>query len=194
MSATEITALVVGLVVLIAIVLLAIFLVSRRRRDQRREQARQEFGGEYERTAEERGSEEEAESELRERREHVESEVRPLSGERREHYEERWSEVEKIFVDNPGRAVEMADRAVADLLDERNVVSDAAQSDEDTGRRLAATYPEAAGDYREARRVRADVVAREARGTSGATDEETTEDLRRTIRRYRSVYEQLLRS
>ena len=36
-----------------------------------------------------------------------------------------------MFVENPQRSVEIADRAVADLLEERNVVADPAQSDEE---------------------------------------------------------------
>ena len=36
-------------------------------------------------------------------------------------------EVECVSVENPGRAVEMADRTVTDLLEERNFVADPAQ-------------------------------------------------------------------
>ncbi len=55
-------------------------------------------------------------------------------------------------------------------------------------------YPEIAGDYREARRVRADIIARSGRGSVSGEDseEETTEDLRQTIRKYRSIYERLV--
>src|SRR5215204_6843571 len=86
------------------------------RREEQRERSREEFGSEYERTAEERGSEEEAERELRERRGRVERQVEPLSEESRGHYEERWGEVEQVFVDNPERSIEMADRTVSDIL------------------------------------------------------------------------------
>ncbi|CAA9416134.1 MAG: hypothetical protein AVDCRST_MAG78-703 [uncultured Rubrobacteraceae bacterium] len=196
MTTTTLTIIIV-VVAVILIALVAILLFSRRsrsrRREEQRERTRAEFGEEYERTARERGSEEEAEKELRRRRGRVERQVVPLSGESRQQYEERMREVEQVFVDNPERAVEMADRTVSDLLVERNFVADAAQDDRETEEGLAAMYPEIAGDYREARRARADVVARSARDPDSGEgpDEETTEDLRQVVRKYRSVYERL---
>jgi type II secretory pathway pseudopilin PulG len=192
------TALIVIIVVVVIVVLLlALFFASRRRAAQRseeqRERSREEFGSEYERMAQERGSEEEAERELRERRGRVERRVEPLSEESRGRYEEQWKEVEKVFVDNPERSIELADRAVSDILSERNFVSDAGQSDEETERGLAAMHPEVADDYREARRIRADVVARSAGRAVDDSDEESTEELRQAIRKYRAVHEQLVR-
>jgi len=188
------------LVILVGIVSLVIYFASRRRQMQRgeeqRERTREEFGSEYERAAEERGSEEEAEKELRQRRGRVERQVEPLSDESRQRYEERWREVEGIFVENPERSVELADRAVSELLEERNFIADASQSDQDTERGLAAMHPEVANDYREARRARAGVVARSARGPDDSSGEESdekgTEKLRQAIRRYRVVYERLM--
>lgn len=190
-----------GIIIAVAIliILLIAFFVSRRsrsrRREEQRERTREEFGREYERTAERRGSEEEAEKELRQRRGRVERQVQPLSDESRGRYEDQWGEVERVFVENPERSIEMADRTVTDILHERNFVSDASQSDEETERSLAVMHPEVADDYREARRIRADVVARSTRGSGGGSegsDEETTEELRQAIRKYRAVYEKLL--
>ncbi|MCA1738598.1 MAG: hypothetical protein LC740_07160, partial [Actinobacteria bacterium] len=180
--------------------LVAVPLVSRRSREQRREEqrerTREEFGEEYERTAQERGSEEEAEKELRQRRSRVERQVEPLSDESRGRYEERWGEVERVFVDNPVRSIELADRTVSDLLEERNFVNEPTQDDRETERGLGAMYPEIAGDYREARRIRAGIVSRSAQGSGESSteesNEETTEDLRQAIRKYRSVYERLM--
>ncbi len=187
--------LIVGIAVLILVVLLIIYFVTRRARarrsEQQRERTREEFGAEYDRTARERGSEEDAESELRRRRGRVERQVRPLSDDGRQRYEERWIETERLFVDNPQRSVEMADRTVSDLLDERNLVSDAAQSDEETEKNLGVLYPQAAEDYREARRTRARVIGRSADEEEGSASE-TTEEMRETIRRYRAVYERLV--
>jgi type II secretory pathway pseudopilin PulG len=194
----ETTTLIVIIVVIVIVVsLLALFFASRRRAAQRseeqRERSREEFGSEYERVAQERGSEEEAERELRERRGRVERRVESLSEESRGRYEEQWGEVERVFVDNPERSIEMADRTVSDLLDERNFVSDVGQSEEETEQDLAAMHPDIADDYREARRIRADVVARSAgRGEEGS-NEESTEELRQAIRKYRAVYERLVR-
>ena len=192
------TALIVIIVVIVIVVLLlALFFASRRRAaqrsEERRERSREEFGSEYERVAQERGSEEEAERELRERRGRVERRVEPLSEESRGRYEEQWGEVERVFVDNPERSIELADRTVSDILDERNFVSDAGQSEEETEQGLAAMHPDIADDYREARRIRADVVARSAgRGEEGS-NEESTEELRQAIRKYRAAYQRLVR-
>ena len=102
-------------------------------------------------------------------------------------------EVERVFVDNPERSIEMADRTVMDILEERNFVADPAQSDEETERELAVMHPDVADDYREARRIRADVVAGTVRSSDEGSSDETTEDLRQAIRKYRAVYERLMR-
>ena len=191
------TLIIIIVVVVIVLLLLAIYFVSRRRRAQRseqqRERTREEFGSEYDRTAQERGSEEEAERELRERRGQVERQVEPLSEESRGRYEERWSEVERVFVDNPGRSIELADRTVSEVLEERNFVSDPSQSDEETERSLAVMHPDVADDYREARRIRAEVVAGIGRFSEEGSNEETTEELRQAIRKYRVVYQRIAR-
>jgi FtsZ-interacting cell division protein ZipA len=191
------TLIIIIVVAVVVIVLLAIYFVSRRRQAQRseeqRERTREEFGSEYERTAQERDSEEEAEKELRERRGQVERQVEPLSEESRQRYEERWGEVERVFVDNPERSIELADRTVSEILEERNFVADPAQSGEDTERSLAVMHPDVADDYREARGIRADVVAGADRFSGETSEEETTEELRQAIRKYRAVYQRLVR-
>ncbi len=183
-------------VVVVVIVLLTIFFAVRRsrerRQEQQRERSREEFGSEYERTARETGSEEEADKELRRRRGSVERRVEPLSDGRREHFEGQWGEVERVFVENPERSIEMADRTVSDILSERRFVSDASQSDEETEKSLAAMHPDVADDYREARRIRADVVARSGGSPEGGAEEQSTEDLRQAIGKYRAVYGRLL--
>jgi len=187
---------VIIVVVVVVVLLVALFFASRRRAAQRseeqRERSREEFGSEYERTAQERGSEEEAERELRERRGRVERRVEPLSEESRGRYEEQWGEVERVFVDNPERSIEMADRTVSDILTERNFVSDAGQSDEETERSLAVMHPDVADVYREARGIRAEVVARSAGRAEEGSNGESTEELRQAIGKYRAVYERLV--
>jgi FtsZ-interacting cell division protein ZipA len=183
-------------VVVVVILLLAIFFAVRRSRarrlEQQRERSREEFGSEYDRTVQEKGSEEEADKELRRRRGSVERNVEPLSDERRQHFEGQWGEVERVFVDNPERSIEMADRTVSDILHERRFITDSSQSDEETERNLAAMHPDVADDYREARRMRADVVARSGGSSGDEAGEQSTEDLRQTIQRYRTVYERIV--
>jgi FtsZ-interacting cell division protein ZipA len=182
------TLIVIIVVVVVVVLLLALFFASRRRAAQRsheqRERSREEFGSEYERTVQEKGgSEEEAERELRERRGSVERRVEPLSEESRGRFEEQWGELERVFVDNPERSIEMADRTVSDVLKERNFISEAGQSDEETERSLAAVYPDVGEDYREARGIRAGIVARSAGRAEEGSNEETTEELRQAIRK-----------
>ena len=217
MNTTLLVIIIVAVVVVIAVV--ALFFILRggsedqddeqrneQEREDRRERARQEFGPEYERTARERGSEDRAAEELHDRRERVQSETEPLSDESRRRYEERWEEVEHVFVDNPDRSIEMADRTVSDILEERNFVSDASQDDEETEKRLAVAYPDVADDYREARKLRAGVVGRTSGGRSAdsegqensegdnRSDDEDTENLRQALRKYRAVYKKLIES
>ena len=192
------TALIVTIVVVIVVVilLLAIFFAVRRsrarRQEQQRERSREEFGSEYERTAQEKGSEEEAERELRRRRGRLERNIEPLPDERREHFEAQWGEVERVFVTNPAKSIEMADRTVSDVLHERRFVMDSSQSDEETEKNLAVLHPDVADDYREARRMRADVVASSGGSSGGDVEEQSTEDLRQAIERYRAVYDRLI--
>jgi type II secretory pathway pseudopilin PulG len=191
---TLLIVIIVVVVILLALVAISLFSgrSQTRRREEQRERTREEFGEEYERAAQEHGSEEEAEKQLRQRRGRVERRVLPLSTESRGRYEEQWGEVERVFVDNPERSIEMADRTVSDLLMERNFIADTAQDEQETEQSLAAMYPEVADDYREARRVRAEVVARSVGGSGEGSNEEDTEELRQVIRKYRLVYERLI--
>lgn len=179
MSGTAWTIIIV-VVVVVAIALLAAFLVSRRQAE-RQQSARQEYGSEYERMVEERGSEEEAEKELRERRERVEGEIQPLSEESQRRYEERWRGVEQSFVDDPGGALDEADRVVADILVERNFPADTRQ---EASEGVGVVYPGVVEDFREAQRTY------EEAGRSGG--EGDLEQMRRAIQGYRSVYERLM--
>jgi superfamily I DNA and RNA helicase len=95
-------------------------------------------------------------------------------------------------VENPGRSIELADRTVSEILEERNFVPDRSQSDEETERSIAVMHPDVADDYREARRIRADVVA--GRFSQEGSEEEGTEQMRQAIRNYRAVYQVLVRA
>src|SRR5215212_7048399 len=176
------TLLVILVAVAVVIALAVIFFVYRRRRGQqeRQERARQEYGPEYERVVEERGSEQEAERELRERRERVESEIQPLSEESRRRYEERWSLVERTFVDDPASSLDDADRVVEEILAERNFPTDSRQ---EASEGIGVMHPGVVEDFREAQRT-----YRGATGSEGGAD---LEEMRLAIQKYRSVYERL---
>lgn len=178
----NVTLLVIVLIALVIVVALVFFFVSRRRREQqeRQEEARREYGSEYERLVEERGSEREAEQELRERRERVDDETRPLSEERRGTYHERWQWVERTFVDDPAASLGEADQVVEEILIERNFPMDSRQ---EASEGVGVMYPEVVEDFREAQRVH-----RNATDAQGGAD---LEEMRQAIQKYRSVYERL---
>ena len=165
------------IVVAVIVIALVAFFVFRRRRQER---ARQEYGPEYERTVEERGSEREAERELTERRERMESEVQPLSEESRRRYDEQWQQVERTFVDDPRKALDDADRVVAEILTERNFPTDTRR---EASEGIGVMHPGVVEDFREAQRTYQD-----AAGTEGGGD---LEKMRQAIQKYRSVYERV---
>ena len=184
MSNTTLLVIVLIAVAVVA-VLLVVFFVFRQRRGQREQQerqerARQEYGSEYERLVEDRGSEQEAEQELRERRERVEGDVRPLSEESLRGYEERWLRVERTFVDDPGSALDEADRVVEEILVERNFPTGSRQ---EASKGVGVMHPGVGEEFREAQRT-----YRDATGSEGGAD---LEGMRRAIQKYRSVYERL---
>lgn len=175
------TTLTIIIVIAVIIVLLIAFFVFRQGRQQRRqERAREEYGSEFERVAQERGSEREAEQELRERRERMESEVQPLSEESRRRYDEQWQQVERTFVDDPKKALDDADRVVAEILTERNFPTNTRQ---EASEGLGVMHPGVVDDFREAQRTYQD-----ATGAEGGGD---LEKMRQAIQKYRSVYERV---
>jgi hypothetical protein len=178
MSTTTLVIIIVVAVVVVAA--LVAFFVFRRRGQEHQEEARREYGPEYERTVEERGSEREAEKELRERRERLEEEVRPLPEESRRRYEERWQDVERTFVEDPVASLEEADRVVEEILIERNFPTDSRQ---EASKGVGAMHPQVVEDFREAQKA-----YQEATGSEGEAD---LEEMRRAIQQYRSVYQRL---
>ena len=97
---------ILGIVVLAVIVLLAVA-ASRRSRANLRER----FGPEYEREVAARGNERDAQRHLRDvanRRDRLD--IRQLDPAARDRYTQRWQAVQTDFVDQPGRALDEADR------------------------------------------------------------------------------------
>jgi FtsZ-interacting cell division protein ZipA len=178
MDTTTLTVLIV--VAVIIIVIIAFFVFRRGQQQRRQERAREEYGPEFERVAEERGSEREAEQELRERRERMESEIQPLSEESRRRYDEQWQQVERTFVDDPGKALDDADRVVAEILTERNFPTSTRQ---EASEGLAVMHPGVVEDFREAQRIHQDAA--------GSGDGGDLEKMRLAIQKYRSVYERV---
>jgi len=147
---------------------------------RRTERLQDRFGPEYERTMEQAKSRREAESELSARmKRRQELEIQPVSAETAERYTLEWRDVQARFVDQPNEAVKDADRLVTRLMQERGYPT------EDFQQRVAdvsVDHPNVVDNYRGAHTV----WESNEQGKAG------TEDLRRAMVHYRSLFEELL--
>ena len=162
-----------------AAVLLAVAALVRNRRTQ---DLKQRFGPEYDRTIEQADSRRAAEADLRAREErHQEFDLRDLDPAAAERYREEWQRTQAEFVDDPSTAI-----AGADLLIQR-VMRDRGYPVEDFDQRaadLSVDHPDVVDDYRSAHAI----------AVACSQGKATTEDLRRAMTRYRSLFDQLVGS
>lgn len=167
---------VVAVVALVAVGLL----VRRSQYRQRTERLRQRFGPEYRRVLHERRSRRHAEAELSDReRRHAALDIRPLTAASRERYADAWGDTQRRFVDDPVGAVTMGDRMISLLMEERGYPT------EDFDQRVAdlsVEHGQVLDNYRTAR----DIAERSGRNAA------TTEELRRAMLLYRSLFDDLL--
>lgn len=166
----------------VVVLLIVIGLLMARQRRESTMELRDRFGPEYDRTVEERGSEKEARQHLgdvRDRREELD--IRSLEPAARDRYQQRWDVVQSEFVDRPGPAVDQADSIVTDVMRERGYPVDDFDTRADM---MAADHPHVVEDYRQA------TDARRRYHDSGA--DASTEELRRAMVHYRSLFERLL--
>jgi hypothetical protein len=149
-------------------------------RSRQRAHLQERFGPEYDRAVSDAPSKREAEAELREREERRdELDIKPLSPASRDRYVERWRAAQAAFVDNPRQAIGEADRLVSEVMRERGYPTD------DFERRasdISVDHPDVVENYRAAHEIS---LANDA----GKAD---TEDLRRAMKHYRSLFEELL--
>ena len=166
---------IIAAVVVIGLLLIA-WIVSRRRRT---EQLQSRFGPEYDRAVREVGPNR-AEAALLERARRVEKlAIRQLTVDERERFVTEWRLVQSRFVDTPQQAVSQADRLVDQLMTARGYpVSDFEQRAAD----ISVDHPRVVENYRAARQI----ALRHQRGQA------TTEDLRKAILYYRTLFDDLL--
>ena len=164
--------------VLAVLLVVADVLLWRTRRSQ---QLRAGFGPEYERAVTEHGDRGAAESELLERRERREKlDVQELEAAARERYAERWRATQRLFVDEPARAVAEADELVKSVMSERGY-----PVEDDFERRAAdisVDHPVVVDHYRAAHAISMDST----RGEVG------TEDLRQAMVHFRALFTELV--
>lgn len=167
----------VTLVCAVIIVLIAAYLVFQSLRTKR---LRRKFGPEYDRTVENTGSRLRAEQALEKREKRVRTfQIRPLLTVQCERFKQSWRDIQGRFVDDPKTAVAEADRLVQDVMRARGYpVEDFDQCAAD----ISVDHPVVVENYRAGH----EGVLRHGRGQA------TTEDLRRAMIHYRTLFDDLL--
>ena len=165
--------------VIVAVIVIAVisFFLARKRRSQN---LRKRFGPEYDRVLKKEGEVRRAEGVLEMRARHREKfELRPLTGETRAQFGERWRMVQSRFVDDPKGSVAQADELVSEVMVARGYpLADFEQRAAD----ISVDHPVVVENYRAAH----DIALRHSRGQT------STEDMRNAMVHYRSLFEELL--
>jgi hypothetical protein len=172
------TALIVAIavVVLVAIGVMVYYALGARRSQN----LRSRFGPEYDRTVQSAGDQRTAERELAARQEwRKHFEIHELEPAARAEYGQRWLEVQARFVDTPAEAVRDADALVNELMGKMGYPM---ESFEQMASHVSVDHPREVEDYR----------AGQALSVALAEDDASTEDMRRGIQHYRSLFESLL--
>ena len=166
-------------VILLLSVGIAFWAFAAKRRTQR---LQAQYGSaEYNRTVRAGGSRRQAESSLEKRAERVDNlHIRPLAPEDRSRFIESWARVQARFVDGPGSAVTEADQLLGDVMSTRGYpMSDFEQRVAD----ISVDHPQVLDNYRAAHQG----ALRQSRG------EASTEDLRKSMIHFRTLFEDLVR-
>jgi type II secretory pathway component PulK len=176
----------VGWIVLGILVLAIIVVLAMAARWRSRANLQERFGPEYDREVAARGSEREAERHLRDvadRRDRLD--IRQLDAAARDRYTLRWQNVQTDFVDQPGRALDEADRLITDVMEDRGYpVHDFNERAE----LVAADHPQIVEHYRAAHSARQRQLASRS-GDSSAVD---TEEMRQAFVHYRALFDELV--
>lgn len=173
------TVLIVAVVVVAAAVLLGVWYWSQQRK---RERLREHFGPEYDRVASEEGDPKRADRILSQRQARVNKlDIRPLPASTRDDFVRRWREVQARFVDDPRGAITDADKLIGEAMVARGYpVGDFEQRAAD----VSVDHPNVVTDYRAAH----DIALNDRRQRA------STEELRRAMVHYRSLFEDLVSS
>jgi hypothetical protein len=138
------------------------------------------FGPEYDRTVRELGGKTQAESELSKREQRVAGlEIIPISAADAARFSNAWSALEGRFVDNPKGVLAEADLLVRELMAKRGYPMATFQL---RAADISVDHPGVVKNYRAAQAI----AARDARG------EADTEELRKAVVHYRTLFNELL--
>jgi hypothetical protein len=167
-------------VIVVGVILVIAAVASSALRTRRSRELRGRFGPEYDRVAADAPSKRQAEAELKAREErHEEFDLRPLDPSDRDRYRARWQDVQAKFVDEPDGAVQEADGLIQEVMRQRGYPVD---DFETRAADLSVDHPDVVENYRAGHGI---AVAHE-RGKAG------TEELRRAIQHYRTLFESLV--
>ena len=162
--------------VLVLIGIAAYAVMTRRRRDQLRER----FGPEYDRTLERAATPAQADAILAKRVQRVSKfSLHPLGREQAEAFANEWRRIQARFVDDPAVAVGEADQLVARVMAARGYPTEDFERLADD---VSVDHPHVVENYRVARQL----MARRASGDAG------TEELRQAVVNYRALFNDLL--
>ncbi len=166
----------VGAVVLALIAFAAWFFYQKKQSHR----LQQRFGPEYVRTVDELGSQTKAESELKTREKRVERlNILPLTPSDAAKFSEAWKVLQGRFVDNPKDVFVQADQLVRELMAKRGYpVGDFERRAAD----ISVDHPAVVDHYRAAQAI----AVRDERG------EADTEELRKAVVHYRTLFDELL--
>jgi predicted nucleic acid-binding protein len=160
----------------VAVVLVAWFAIQK----QRTSRLKQRFGSEYGHAVSEFGSRSKAEAELRKREVRVERlNIAPLTAADATRFAQAWSALQGRFIDNPKGVVVEADLLVRELMVKRGYpMSDFERRAAD----ISVDHPDVVTTYRTAQAI----AQRDQRG------EADTEELRKAVVHYRTLFDELL--
>lgn len=172
------TVTVIILVIVIVAIAVALWIYFQK---QKTRKLRGTFGPEYDRLVEqERGNARRAEAILEDRQKRVSKfNIRTLTREERDRFGADWRRVQEHFVDDPRSAVSQADTLIIEALKARGYpMGDFEQRAAD----ISVEHPQVVNDYR----IAHDVAVKDHR------EQATTEELRRAMQHYRSLFEHVL--
>lgn len=159
----------------IAIGVAMIYAVQRMRTRRLKER----FGPEYTRVIEETGNRSAAEAKLLHRQRRVEKlHIRALGSDERTRFQDEWRNIQAQFVDDPGRALNEADRLVGEVMAAEGYPM---REFEERAEDISVDHPAVCENYREGHTI----AARNVQGRA------TTEDLRKAMIHYRALFEDL---
>jgi hypothetical protein len=168
----------VFIVLLLAVVLaVVVWLIVQRTRSLR---LKRRFGPEYDLTVSEFHSRAKAESELMKREDRVARlKIVPLTPTDAARFSQAWNELQSRFIDNPKGVVAQADQLVRELMEERGYPMGDFES---RAADISVDHPGVVATYRVAQAI----------AISDARGEADTEELRKAVIYYRTLFDELL--